>query len=147
MPKQHENDPKMNEIMIHRQLASLQTSVEHLTDAMKSMSSQWATQESSAASGRRALHEKFEHFRDEVGLQISGLSLRVDRVVDSVKAMDVTMTKVKPAVEKYEAEKMREEGARRLGAKLVTALTAASGVMGAAVTWGLQHWLSSGKVP
>lgn len=127
----------MNEIMIHRQLASLQTSVEHLTEAMKNMAAQWAAQDSGAAAGRKALHEKFEHFRSEVGLQVSGLSLRLDRVVDSVKAMDTTMTKVKPAVEKYEEEKLREEGAKKLGARLVAGLTAAAGVIG----WGLHEFV------
>ena len=105
-------------------VGGLKSSVDH-------MSQQWHRQEESASAGRKALHEKFEHFREEVGIQISGLSLRVDRAVDTLKNLE----KLEPAVKKYEAEKEREEGAKKLGAKLVTALTAVAGVIG----WGLHE--------
>lgn len=117
------------DIIVHRQLASLQTSVEHLTTAMTNMANQWANQENTATAGRKALHEKFESFKDSVGLQISGLSLRVDRMVD-------TMTKVEPAVKKYEEEKLREEGAKRLGKGLIAAMGMAAGAVG----WGLHEF-------
>lgn len=146
MPRQHENDPSMSDIAVHRQLASLQTSVTHLADTLKQMTSQWARQEETASAGRKALHEKFEHFRGEVGVQMAGLSLRVDRLVDSMQDMDKTMTKIEPAVKKYEDEKLRQEGAKRLGKGLIAAMTAAAGGIG----WGLHEligYLKPGSLP
>lgn len=131
MPRQHENDPNMNRGEVHQismKLGQLSQAVEFMTDM-------WKRQEESASSGRKALHDKFEHFRDEVGIQISGLSLRVDRLVNGMEDIEKTMSKVEPAVKKYEAEKEREEGARKLGAKLVAGLTAAAGAIG----WGLHE--------
>lgn len=106
-----------------------------LSQAVEFMTEMWKRQEDSASAGRKALHDKFEHFRDEVGLQVSGLSLRVDRLVDSMKSMDETMSKVEPAVKKYEDEKLREEGAKKLGGRLVAAMMAAAGGIG----WGLHE--------
>lgn len=120
----------MSDIAVHRQLASLQTSVEHLTAAMTSMATQWASQDAAAAVGRKSLHEKFEAFRNDVGLQVAGLSLRVDRMVD-------TMTKIEPAVKNYEDEKLRREGAKKLGGALIAALTAVAGTIG----WGLHEFI------
>jgi hypothetical protein len=135
MPRQHENDPHMNDITVHRQLASLQTSVEHLAEALKNMATQSFNQEAAASAGRKALHDKLESFKDQVGVQISGLSLRVDRLVDSMKSMDDAMSKVDPVVRQYEDEKMREEGAKKFGAKIVAGLVAISGAVG----WGVHE--------
>jgi signal transduction histidine kinase len=44
---------------------------------------------------------------------------------------------VEPAVKKYEDEKMREEGAKRLGKGLIAALTASAGAIG----WGLHEFI------
>jgi hypothetical protein len=136
MPRQHENDPNMNRGEVHQismKLGQLSQAVEFMTDM-------WKRQEESASAGRKALHEKFEHFRDDMGVQVAGLSLRVDRMVD-------TMTKIEPAVKKYEDEKLRQEGAMKLGKLIWGGVLAAAGMMGGAITWGLQHWLSTGKVP
>ena len=101
-----------------------------LSQAVEMMTEMWKTQEAAATSGRKALHEKFEHFRDEVGIQISGLSLRVDRMVD-------TMAKVEPAVKKYEDEKLREEGAKGLGKLLIGGM----GMVAGAIGWGLHEFI------
>ena len=106
---------------ISAEIGGLKKAVEFMTDM-------WKSQEATATAGRKALHEKFEHFRDDVGLQISGLSLRVDRMVD-------TMTKIEPAVKKYEDEKLRQEGAKKLGATLWAAAMAIAGAVG----WGLSE--------
>lgn len=135
MVRQHENDPHMNDITVHRQLASLQTSVEHLAEALKSMAAQSVNQEAAANAGRKALHDKLESFKDQVGVQISGLSLRVDRLVDGMKTMDEAMSKVDPVVRQYEDEKMRQEGANKFGAKLVAGLTMIAGGVG----WGIHE--------
>lgn len=133
MPRQHENDPNMNRGEVHQismKLGQLSQAVEFMTDM-------WKRQEESATAGRKALHEKFEHFRDDIGVQMAGLSLRVDRLVDGMKDMDETMTKIEPAVKKYEDEKLRQEGAKRLGKGLIAALTAAAGGIG----WGLHEFI------
>ena len=121
----------MNEIAVHRQLASLATSVDHLTETMKALSSQWARQEEVAVAGRSALHKKFEDFRVDVGVKLTALGARIDNVAK-------TVSKVEPAVKKYEDEKLREEGAKRLGKGLIAAITAAAGVIG----WGANELLA-----
>jgi chromosome segregation ATPase len=136
MPRQHENDPHMNQMnngqmhQISAEIGALKASVELMTDM-------WRRQEEAASSGRKVLHDKLEAVQQTVGAQISSLSLRVDRVVDSVKGMKDTMAKVEPAVKKYEDEKMREEGAKRLGKGLIAALTASAGAIG----WGLHEFI------
>jgi hypothetical protein len=128
MPPRKESD--MSEIAVHRELASLQTTVEHLNETLSSMTSQWARQEEIATAGRKALHEKFEAVRMEFGVQISALSLRVDRIVD-------TMKDVEPAVKSFRDEKLRQEGAKKLGATLWAAMMAIAGVVG----WGLHEFI------
>jgi hypothetical protein len=124
MPRQHENDPNMNRGEVHQ----ISLRLGQLSQAVEMMTDMWRRQEETATAGRKALHDKFEHFRDEVGVQIAGLSLRVDRLVD-------TMQKIEPAVKKYEDEKMRNEGAKTLGARLWIATTTIAGVVG----WGLHE--------
>jgi hypothetical protein len=135
MPKQHENDPHMNDIAVHRQLASLQTSVEHVTETMKQMAAQWASQEQTAVAGRRALHEKFEHFRDDVGLQISGVSMRIDRLTDQVKAIEPMVTAFKEKMEGDREDELLSEGARRFRVKVVAWVGTAAGAVG----WGIHE--------
>ena len=124
MPRQHENDPNVNRGEVHQismQLGELRKAVEFMTDM-------WKRQEETATLGRKSLHDKFEHFRDDVGLQMAGLSIRVDRLVD-------TMTEVEPAVRSFKDEKLRQEGAKKLGANLWIATTTIAGVVG----WGLHE--------
>ena len=131
MPRQHENDPNMNRGEVHQ----ISMKLGELSNAVSMMTDMWRRQEEVAVSGRKVLHEKFEHFRDEVGIQITGLSLRVDRLVDSMKDMEGTMSKVEPAVKKYEDEKLREEGAKGLGKLLIGGM----GMVAGAVGWGLHE--------
>lgn len=118
----------MSDAEVHRQLGALQATVEHLTDSVHTLTTTWAAQEASAAAARKVLHEKFEALQQSVGAQMTSLGLRVDRVVD-------TMAKVEPAVKKYEDEKLRQEGAKKLGAQLWGATMAIAGVIG----WGLHE--------
>lgn len=123
----------MNRGEVHQislRLGQLSASVEMMTDL-------WKRQEETASAGRKALHDKVEHIRDDLGVQIAGLSLRVDRLVDGMKDIDETMAKVEPAVRKYEDEKLREEGAKRLGKLLIGGLTAIAGGIG----WGLHEFI------
>lgn len=117
------------------ELHQISAEIGGLKKAMEMMTDLWRSQEQTAVAGRRALHEKFESLQTNVGLQISGLSLRVDRVVDGMKDMETTITKIEPAVKKYEEEKLREEGAKKFGAKLWAASTAIAGGVG----WGLHE--------
>lgn len=89
----------------------------------------WKTQEASASAGRKALHDKFEMFRNEVGVQIAGLSLRVDRLTDQVVKIEPSVTTLKDDAREHEDEKLREEGAARWRKRAIAGLTAvASGV-------------------
>ena len=110
------------------ELHEISAEIGGLKTAFNLMMAQWARQEETATAGRKALADKFESLQQTVGAQLSSLNLRVDRVVD-------TMSKVEPAVKKYEDEKLREEGAKRLGGKLIAALMAAAGGIG----WGLHE--------
>jgi ferritin-like metal-binding protein YciE len=130
MPKQHENDPKMTSSPEFHQITLM---VGGLKQAVETMTDMWKEQEVNASAGRRALHEKFEMFRQETTNQITTLSIRLDRIVD-------TMKDIEPAVKSFRDEKLREEGAKRLGGKLIAALMAAAGGIG----WGLHEligWL------
>ena len=127
MPRQHENDPNMNRGEVHQismKLGQLSNAVEFMTDM-------WKTQEQQATAGRKSLHDKFEHFRDEIGLQMAGLSIRVDRLVD-------TMQKIEPAVKKYEDDKIRADGAKTFGARIWMVTTGVAGAVG----WGLHEVLT-----
>ena len=104
------------------EIGGLKASLELLTKI-------WQQQDSAAAAGRRALYEKFELVRQESGIQIAGLGIRVDRLSDQVKL-------VEPSIQAFKDEKLRKEGAERLGVRLYTAMIAAAGLVG----WGLHEF-------
>lgn len=109
----------MNDGQVHQisaEIGALKKAVELMTDM-------WKAQEASASAGRKALHDKFELIKDEVGLQVAGLSLRVDRLTDKV-------TLIEPSVTSFKEEKLRDEGAKRLGVKLYAALVAGASLIG-----------------
>lgn len=111
----------MNDGQVHQ----ISAEIGALKKAVELMTEMWKTQEASASAGRRALHDKFELIKDEVGLQVAGLSLRVDRLTDKV-------TLIEPSVNSFKEEKLRDEGAKRLGVKLYAALVAGASLLG----WG-----------
>lgn len=119
-----EKDGQLHQISA--EIGGLKRSVDLMTDL-------WKTQDASATAGRQRLHEKFDAFRDAVGIDISALSLRVDRLTDKVTA-------VEPSVSAFKEEKLRQEGAQRFGAKIYAAMVLAAGVIG----WGAHElivWL------
>jgi hypothetical protein len=101
---------------ISAEIGALKKAVEIMTDM-------WSRQEETASAGRRSLHDKFELFRQQIGLDVASLSMRVDRLTDQVKVIE-------PSVTSFNNEKLRDEGAKRLGAKLVAAMVATAGVVG-----------------
>lgn len=103
------------------QLHQISAEIGGLTKAVDIMMKQWERQEESASAGRRALHEKFEAFKTDVGLQIAGLSLRVDRLTDQIKREEILV-----------------EGEKRLGKKIWVALMAVAGVTG----WGINELIT-----
>jgi hypothetical protein len=125
MPRQHENDPRMTNSPEFHQITLM---VGGLKQAVETMTDMWKAQEQTATAGRKALHDKFELFSQQTGISIASLNLRLDRLTD-------TMQKIEPAVKKYEDEKLREEGAKKLGGRLVGAMVAISGGIG----WGLHE--------
>lgn len=108
-----------NEGQIHQisaEIGALKKAVELMTDM-------WKAQETTASAGRKSLHDKFELLRGEVGLQVSGLSLRMDRLTDKV-------TLIEPYANGFREDKLRDEGAKRLGVKLYAALVAGATLLG-----------------
>src|SRR5258708_2366366 len=86
-----------------------------LKSAVELMTSIWQQQDAAATVGRRALHEKVEIFRQEVGVEMASMGLRVDRVVDQLGIIE-------PAVKNFREKELRAEGARQLGVKLWAAM-------------------------
>lgn len=105
------------------ELHEISAEIGALKKAVEIMAAQSERREEAATAGRRSLHDKFETFKDSMGLQVAGLSLRVDRMVDTLK-------EVEPAVQAFQDERLRKEGSQRLGAKLWAGLIAAAGVLG-----------------
>jgi len=106
-----------------------------LSQAVEMMTTMWQRQEELATAGRKALHEKVEAVRQELGIQVAGLSLRVDRLTDQVKIIEPSVTALKDDVKEFEDEKLRDEGAKRQRTGMITALTAVAGGIG----WGLHE--------
>lgn len=102
-----------------------------LKSSVDSMMGQWQRQEQEATEGRRRLHEKFEAFRNDVSLKLQALTHRVD-------ALGAQVTVIEPSVTIFKEEKLRVEGAKRLGKVLMGALGMAAGGIG----WGLHELVS-----
>lgn len=125
-----------NEADIQGALRELNGKVGGLISSVDMMKEQGRTQEVSATAGRQRLHDKIETVRQEVGIDISVLSMRVDRLTDKVTA-------VEPAMKAFEKEELRQEGAKRLGARLWAAMVLAAGLAGwgvhEAINWFFRH--------
>lgn len=105
-----------------------------LKTSVDTMMRQWERQEDSATAGRKALHEKVEAVRQELGVQVASLGLRVDRLTHQVTLIEPSVVKLKDDVRDFEDDKLRDEGAKRLGKTLIavggTAITAVAGAVG-----------------
>lgn len=126
MPRQNESKSAMSDGQLHQisaEIGGLKKAVEMMTDL-------WKTQEHAATAGRKSLHDKVEMVRQEVGIEIAGLSLRVDRLTDQFEAMKPSVAELKKDAED---EKLRQEGAKRLGKYLIAGLTTAAGLIGAGI--------------
>src|SRR6266852_5725362 len=133
MPKQHENDPAMSDGPIHQMsmvVGGLQADVKNLARSIENLNKVWGERDQNATEGRRALHEKFELHRQESGIQMAAMALRVDRLVDQVKIIE-------PSVTSFKEEKLRDEGAKRLGKGLIGAMITVAGGAG----WGIHEFI------
>lgn len=90
-----------------------------LKQAVETMTSMWQSQEAVASEGRRQVHLKIDKLKDEV----ANLSVRVNQ-------MSTDIAIIKPDVEAFNDEKLRSEGAKRLGMRLWAAITAVAGGIG-----------------
>lgn len=104
-----------------------------LKKAVEMMMAMWERQEEAATAGRKALHEKVEMVRQELGVQVAGLSLRVDRLSDHFATVEPSVNSLQTSVKVFEDEKLRREGEKRLGKFLIAALTTTAGLIGAGV--------------
>ena len=124
MPRQHENDPNMRTVQqqlneMNRSVGALQQVVTHMTDT-------WRSQEQVATEGRRLMHSKMDMLKEGV----AGLTGRVDNMAGELSAL-------KPAVQEFKDEKLRDEGAKRLGKYLWGGMLTAAGFGG----WGIHELL------
>jgi hypothetical protein len=113
------------------QLHQISAEIGGLKKAVEMMTDMWTRQEETASAGRKALHDKFEMFRWEITNQVASLGLRVDRMSDQINI-------VEPSVKNFNDERLRAEGAKRLGKMLIAALTAVAGVLG----WGAHELIA-----
>ena len=125
MPRQHENDPNMRTVQqqlneMNRSVGALQQVVTHMTDT-------WRSQEQVATEGRRLMHSKIDMLKEGV----AGLTGRVDNMAGELSAL-------KPAVQEFKDEKLRDEGAKRLGKYLWGGILTAAGFGG----WGFHELFS-----
>jgi chaperonin cofactor prefoldin len=125
MPRQHENDPHMN-----GDLHQISAEIGGIKKAVEIMTALWREQEASASVGRRSLHDKLEALKNDVGLQISGLSLRVDRLTDKVTMIEPSVTSFKEKIESCRDDALIEEGAKRFRGRLGAVLVALAGAVG-----------------
>ena len=123
---------------ISAEIGGLKASVDHLTRTLDNLSHTWAVQENAANEGRRKLHDKFEtitaeaaQFRNESRTKMDALSLRVDGLAAAVRVIE-------PTVKDFNEKKIEERGARKLGNKLIAALTVAAGGLG----WGAHELIN-----
>lgn len=115
----------MNDGQVHQ----ISAEIGGLKMAVETMTRLWQSQENAASEGRRQVHIKIDTLKDEVRT----LTSRVNQ-------MSTDISDIKPDVEGFNAEKLRTEGAKRLGAKLVAALVATAGVIGWAVHEIIGRW-------
>lgn len=95
-----------------------------LKSTVDSISSQWARQETNASAGRAGLHAKIEAVQGSV----TNLSGRVDTLTDKVASIE-------PSMKAFEREELRQEGAKRLGARIWAIMMLAAGLAG----WGIHE--------
>lgn len=98
-----------------------------LKSTVDQISSQWARQETNASAGRAQLHTKIEGVQGSV----AALSGRVDNLSEKVTAIE-------PSMKAFEREEFRQEGVKRLGARLWGAMLVAAGFAG----WGIHETVS-----
>lgn len=119
----------MNERMIHTQILDLGNKVLDLTGkvaglaaVVDSMTRQWARQEDGASNGRSVIHTKIDSMRDDV----TDLGNRLGNLEKAVAI-------VEPSLKVFNEEKLRDEGARRLGRWLWAGFLTAAGGLGYAL--------------
>lgn len=89
---------ELNEL--NRMVGRLQSSVETLTAT-------WQRQDSEASEGRRRLHAKIDEMKSQQ-----------EAMAATVEQQTAEIAELKPAIKRFEAERLREQGARSL-AKLI----------------------------
>lgn len=124
MPKQHEEDPDMTYDRIQAQLHEMSGSIGSLKGTIETMTRVWQQQEATATAGRRVVHDKV----DVLTTNIHSLTSRVDQMNKDIVA-------IQPAVKVFHEEKLRAEGAKRLGRYLWGLMLTAAGGLG----WGIHE--------
>lgn len=105
MPKQHQNDPNMNDSTnltllvgeLRGEMRSVKASVDNLNYV-------WGEREKSATDGRRIVHEK-----------VDLLSKDILRIGADVENLTEEIANIKPAVQSAEKERTERDGAIKFG--------------------------------
>lgn len=111
--------------VLQNQVHKLAGDVGALTNAVQMMTSMWRSQEESATTGRRIMHEKM----DGVSNRLTTLTGRVDQMGEKIEIIE-------PSVAAFKATRHRAEGAMSLGKYLWGALLIIAGLTG----YGFSEW-------
>lgn len=132
MPRQHENDPIMNDSVHQMSLlvGQLDGRLESLTASVENLNTTWGERERTAVEGRRILHDKVEAMRHDM--------MKVGADVENL-AREVT-TVIKPAVETFKTERDQHQGAARLGKRLWLGAVGLSSLFGGGVAELFHRW-------
>ena len=129
MPRQHENDPAMNDSVHQMSLlvGELKGELRAVKDVVENLNRTWGERERIAVDGRRAVHEKVDAMSKDLnrfGADMENLSREV-------------ITVIKPAVETMKTEREQREGASKLGKGMWIGL---SGIFGGGIAEVLHHF-------
>ena len=117
---------------LRREFSELNMTVGELKGAITYLTETWKGQEVAATEGRRLLHVKVKALRDDV----HKLGSRMDD-------MSKIVASIEPSVKAFDAEKLRSEGAKRLGGSIWAGTIAIAGGVG----WGIHEFIGWFKHP
>lgn len=125
---------------IQRQLNDLNRLIGGLAATISNHTETWQRQDTAASSGRERLYKRIESLATELRASAANLAARVAALEEKVKV-------IKPSVDAFNEEKLREEGAKRFGLWVWSGLLLAAGFIGYVVHEALEWYLHLPPLP
>ncbi|MBR0871215.1 DUF1515 domain-containing protein [Bradyrhizobium tropiciagri] len=105
-----------------------------LESTVKSLEATWRTQEQSASSGRRELHQKVEALRSEVSAKVDGMRGELTVMGGQLSTAIKEIAEMKPTVDAVENVQVQATGVRNAGRWLYWIAVLLSGGVGWIIT-------------